>query len=61
MRKVTCVSFGALGHSAECPDCKALTLVIGPPQKVKCTCGAEWFATWHRYGDPIINVDTSVN
>lgn len=59
MRKVICKPFAAFGHSAACPDCKALTLVTGPPQKVKCTCGAEWFATWHRFGDPVINFDAA--
>jgi hypothetical protein len=57
MRKVNCKEAAGLGHSAECPDCKALTLVTGPPQKVKCACGAEWFATWYRYGDPVIRTD----
>jgi hypothetical protein len=58
MRSVICEPH-ALGHSAECPQCKALTLVTGPPQIVKCACGAEWFATWHRFGDPVAKVEAS--
>lgn len=59
MQKVICKLLLWAGHSAECPECKSKLLVTGPPQIVKCPCGAEWFATWHRFGDPVINFDTA--
>jgi len=59
MREVICEPAAAFGHTAQCPDCKALILVTGEPQKIKCACGAEWFATWHRFGDPIIKIKST--
>jgi ribosomal protein S27E len=50
----------ALGHSAECPECKSLALVTGPPTEIKCLiCGTTYRVMWHRYGDPIICIVTS--
>mgnify|MGYP007082305277 CR=1 FL=1 len=43
------------GHAGICPDCKSSTLITCEPCVVKCGCGAQWFATWWRYGDGIIN------
>lgn len=54
MREVQCKQLVWGAHSAECPDCKSKLLITGAPQKVTCPCGAEWFATWWRYGDPVI-------
>ena len=59
MREVVCKKAAAFGHTAKCPDCGSLTLVTGPPQKVKCVCGAEWFATWFRHGDPVIKIQST--
>lgn len=56
MRKVNAKAVVG-GHSAKCPECGSLTLVIGPPRDIKCGCGETYFATWWRVGDGIINMD----
>lgn len=49
----------ALGHTAECPKCKSLALVTGPPTEIKCVCGETYQVTWWRFGDPVISIKTT--